>query len=41
MRNPGRDGPKSSAFPQRADHELVVESLCAALGADDSSLRLS
>jgi uncharacterized protein (UPF0303 family) len=29
-----------SGLPQRADHELVVESLCAALGADYNSLRL-
>ncbi|HVC47461.1 MAG TPA: heme-degrading domain-containing protein [Terracidiphilus sp.] len=30
-----------SGLPQRADHELVVEALCAALGRQYASLRLS
>ena len=29
-----------SGLPQRADHELVIEALCAALGRDYSALRL-
>jgi len=29
-----------SGLPQRADHELVVEALCAALGRDYATLRL-
>jgi uncharacterized protein (UPF0303 family) len=30
-----------SGLPQRADHEFVVEAVCAALGADYAGLRLS
>ena len=30
-----------SGLPQRADHELVVEALCLALGRDYAALRLS
>jgi uncharacterized protein (UPF0303 family) len=30
-----------SGLPQRADHELVIEALCAALGRDYSTLSLS
>jgi uncharacterized protein (UPF0303 family) len=30
-----------SGLPQRADHELVVEALCAELKQDYESLRLS
>jgi uncharacterized protein (UPF0303 family) len=30
-----------SGLPQRADHELVVEALCAALGREHSELRLA
>jgi uncharacterized protein (UPF0303 family) len=30
-----------SGLPMRADHELVIEALCAALGRDYSELRLS
>ena len=30
-----------SGLPQRADHELVVEALCATLGRDYSALRLA
>jgi uncharacterized protein (UPF0303 family) len=29
-----------SGLPQRADHELVVEALCALLGKDYASLKL-
>jgi uncharacterized protein (UPF0303 family) len=29
-----------SGLPQRADHELVVEALCAVLGRDYAELRL-
>jgi uncharacterized protein (UPF0303 family) len=28
-------------LPQRADHELVVEALCAELGRDYAALRLA
>jgi uncharacterized protein (UPF0303 family) len=31
----------ASGLPQRADHELVVEALCALLGRDHDALRLS
>jgi uncharacterized protein (UPF0303 family) len=30
-----------SGLPQRADHELVVEAVCAALGVDYATLRLT
>jgi uncharacterized protein (UPF0303 family) len=30
-----------SGLPQRADHELVVEALCAMLGRDYASLKLN
>jgi uncharacterized protein (UPF0303 family) len=30
-----------SGLPQRADHELVVEALCALLGRDYAQLRLA
>ena len=30
-----------SGLPQRSDHELVVEALCAALGRDYAELRLA
>ena len=30
-----------SGLPQRADHELVVEALCAELGADYNALALA
>ena len=30
-----------SGLPQRADHELVIEALCAMLGRDYAELRLS
>jgi uncharacterized protein (UPF0303 family) len=30
-----------SGLPQRADHELVVEGICAAIGVDFATLRLS
>jgi uncharacterized protein (UPF0303 family) len=29
-----------SGLPQRADHELVVEALCAALGRDYATMKL-